>query len=165
MRFLKKLFGGESRAETLAPVRRAPEDPSLTRFQSEMDRLFERFWQDFDRGPGSLLADVGWPALDMAEEDDAIMVRMDLPGLRAEDLDIEISGNRLTVRGERADEWSDTVQGIHRRERRSGRFERSVELPAHADREKIEAKFKEGILTLRIPKQPGKGSRRIVVRG
>lgn len=148
---------------------------SLARFRDEMDRVFDRVWRDFDRGGESWLAPFssmpslfegfggGWPALDMAEDDKAVTLRVDVPGLDARDVDVEVSGNLLTFRGQRHDEWSDKKGGVYRRERRAGSFARTVTLPDYVDADKVEARYEKGTLTLTIPKIPGKGPRKVQV--
>ncbi len=143
------------------------DESGLSRLRHEMDRVFDRVLREFDRDPWSMPSALGslsdWPAMDMAEDDKSVTLRVDIPGLDARDVDVEVSGNLLTVRGQRDDEWSDTKGGVHRRERRSGSFARTVTLPSYADAEKVEARYDKGTLTLTVPKIPGKGPKRVSV--
>jgi HSP20 family protein len=139
----------------------------LARFRHEMDRAFDRMWREFDRGwkhTGPLAETMEWPALDMAEDDKAVTLRADVPGLGPENVNVEVSGNLLTIRGSRSDEWSENKGGLHRRERRSGSFVRTVTLPSYVDAEKIEARYDKGVMTVSIPKLPGHGAKRIPVK-
>lgn len=171
MNLLKKWNKREHGRET-APARRGTrEERGMSRLRDEMDRAFERVWRDFDRNPWSALSTLpeslgsltDWPAIDMAEDEQALKLRIDVPGLDAKDVDVEVSGNLLTVRGQRRDEWSDEHAGLFRRERRCGSFTRAVTLPDYVDPEKIDARYDKGTLTLTVPKVPGKGPRRVRV--
>lgn len=139
-------------------------DRGLSRFRDEMDRAFDRVWRQFDRDPFSALTDASnWPSLDMAEDEKSVMLRADVPGLGPEDVTVEVSGNVLTIRGSRKDEWSEEKHGVHRRERTFGSFSRTVTLPTYVDADRIEAKYEKGILRITIPKVPGKGPKRVKV--
>jgi len=143
------------------------------------DREFDELWRDVERDPWSLIRDpwstferVGerlnalapWPAVDVSEDDDAVSVRYDVPGLDAKDLNVEVSGDRLTVSGSRQDEWSGKRRGVRRQERVSGSFSRTITLPSYVDPEKLEARYDRGTLTITVPKLPGKGPRRVAVQ-
>jgi len=143
------------------------------------DRGLDDLWRDFDRDPWSLVRDpwstfdrvserlnalAPWPAVDVSEDDHAVTVRCDVPGLDAKDLDVQVSGNLLTVSGSREDEWSDKKRGVRRQERVSGSFSRTITLPDYVDAEKLEAKYEKGTLTITVPKVPGKGPRRVTVQ-
>lgn len=102
-----------------------------------------------------------WPAIDVAEDEKAITVRADVPGLEPADLDVEVSGNLLTLRGKREDEWSESKAGVYRQERRSGSFARTISLPTYVQADKIEARYDKGTVTVTLPKQPGQGPKRV----
>lgn len=91
------------------------------------------------------------PRLDIAETETGFVVEVDLPGLSKEDVDIELSEDTLTITGHRKTA-SDEGKNYHRRERYSGRFGRSVQLPTLVDREGIEATFENGVLRVALPK-------------
>jgi len=140
------------------------EQGGLSRFRHEMEKALDRVWREFDRDPWAPLSQVSeWPAMDVAEDEQKVTLRLDVPGLDAKDLDIQVSGTQLTVKGSRQDEWEDTKQGIHRRERRSGSFTRTVTLPSYVDPNQIEARYDKGTLTLTVPKIPGQGPKRVQV--
>ncbi|MCD6291668.1 MAG: Hsp20/alpha crystallin family protein [Anaerolineae bacterium] len=118
--------------------------------RNAVDRLFE----DAFVMPSHLLAPTtGWTlALDLAEDENGFVVKAAIPGVKPEDLDVSLTDDVLTIRGEiKADEEIKEDQ-YHLRERRYGTFARSVRLPAPVDAEHVEATYENGILTLRIPK-------------
>jgi HSP20 family protein len=108
------------------------------------------------------------PPADVLVDDEAVTVYMDVPGLRSEDLEVELENDILTVRGERpypyARERQDGGGAIQRIERRFGRFERSLRVPAGLDPEAIEAALTDGVLKLRIPLPETRRPRRIEVK-
>ncbi len=113
-----------------------------------MDRLFE----DSFVTPWRTLAGTAWPAIDVHETPDEVVVTAALPGLKPEDVEITMTGQTLSLRGEfKADE--SVEQGRYLvQERRYGTFHRQVELPTRVQSENAEASFENGLLTLRIPK-------------
>jgi len=115
-----------------------------------MDRFFE---EGFVRPwlPMAWEASGGF-ALDMYETDEAFVIKTSAAGMQPEDVDIDISNNVLTIRGEARKEEEEEGARYHRMERYYGRFERSVALPTRVDVEKIEATLKDGVLTIEIPK-------------
>jgi HSP20 family protein len=121
----------------------------LDSLQGDMNRLFDRF---FER-PGNRGHGRRWiPAMDVAETEDSLVLRGDLPGMTEDDVDIEIKDNVLTVSGERRSESEQRGEGYHRVERAFGRFSRSLTLPQGVDAEKVEAKFENGVLEVQIQK-------------
>lgn len=144
--------------------------------RSAIDRAFDRMWREFDRGHAPLGESVSpitpitpitgdWPAIDLAEDEKGITLRVDVPGMEAKDVDVEISGNRLTLRGNRQEEWSDRKPGLVRHERRTGSFVRSITLPSYIEADQLEAKFENGVLTLTAPRNPEKAPKRVNVTG
>ena len=92
------------------------------------------------------------PRLDIAETETGFEVHVDLPGLRSEDVDIELSEDTLTITGHRETAGDEEGKNYHRRERYSGQFRRSVQLPTLVDRDGIEATFENGVLRVALPK-------------
>jgi HSP20 family protein len=129
----------------------------LTRWDpfGEIDRLF---------GGRTTESQVFTPAVDIYEEDEAIVLKAELPGLKAEDVQIDLDNNVLTVRGEHKREDKEQHQGYQRIERRYGSFVRSFVVPGTASVDKIEAHMADGVLEVRIPKRPEKQPKRIQVR-
>jgi HSP20 family protein len=133
--------------------------------QADMNRLFDRFFDSRGGNSGTVRRWV--PAMDLVETADALVLRADLPGMTEDDVQIEVKDGVLTVAGERSSEHEDKGEGYHRVERAFGRFSRSLALPQGTDAGKVEAKFDNGVLEVRVPKpeesQPtrvaiGKGS-------
>jgi HSP20 family protein len=115
-----------------------------------MDRLFERFFGEL---PTLAFPRAGWtPRLDVAETKDTVTVKAEVPGLEAKDLDISISGEVLTIKGEKRQEKEEKDEHRHLVERSYGAFARSVQLPAPVAGDKAKATFKNGILTITLQK-------------
>ncbi len=93
-----------------------------------------------------------YPAIDVSEEKDRIVVKADLPGMKQEDIDLTLDDDILTIRGERKSETEEKDKNVHRVERTCGAFERSLKLGANVDRDKITADYKNGVLEVAIPK-------------
>jgi HSP20 family protein len=141
----------------------------MNQLMREMDRMFEGLW----RSPLGLLAPFGgrwnggdmrtsqWlPSLEMHEHDGEFIVRADLPGMRRQDVEVEVVGQSLVIQGERRQGCEGDDNGWHRSECRYGKFVRSVPLPEHVDPERIRAHFQDGILELRMPAQQRREARR-----
>jgi HSP20 family protein len=129
----------------------------------ELDRLNRRLtgYLDAWRQRAPLFDGLFTPPADVEETDDAYVVDIELPGVRKQDLDIEIAGRRLTVRGERKEKQR--VGILRRRERTVGRFQYEVTLPGNIDEDGIVANLDEGVLTVRVPKPESERTRRIPV--
>jgi HSP20 family protein len=121
----------------------------LDTVQSEMNRLFDRF---FEGRPANGAARRWIPAMDLVETEDHLVLRGDLPGMTEDDVDIEIKDGILTVSGERRAEQEEKGEGYHRVERAFGSFSRSLSLPQGIDPQNVDAKFDNGVLEVRIPK-------------
>ena len=130
------------------------------------DRLFDSFLGASGGGArgGSLMRA---PETDVVETEKEIRVVTEMPGLRPEDIDVDVENNVLTIRGEKREERSEGEEGgkYHLAERRWGTFARSFVLPRDVDSERIEAGFENGVLTVRIPKSERAQRRRIQVGG
>lgn len=133
-------------SQGLSSLRRA--DP-FRALQEEVDDLLNRFSRDVD---SEWLMRPYAPALDVSETADAVQVRMDVPGINAGDIHIEVAGNQLRITGERKEEKEEKGETWHRIERRSGSFARSVTLPCPVKDDKAEAHYSDGVLTVRVPK-------------
>jgi len=112
-----------------------------------MDRLFD----DAFTRPLSLSGVSAMPAIDMYQTADEVVVKATLPGLKAEDVDITVTGETLTLRGEFKQENEQKETSYHIREVRSGSFERSLLLPTDIKADKAKADFADGILTITLP--------------
>ena len=124
-----------------------------TGLKHEVDRLFERFFE----APWAELPAMGaWsPALDVTEGKDAVTVKAELPGVEAKDIAVSLEGDVLTIKGEKDQKKEEKDERQHRVERSWGAFMRSVRLPAPADGSKVTATFKNGVITITLPKAPG----------
>ena len=122
----------------------------LTRLRDEMDRLFAAPFNDLQRG-GQFFNE--WaPALDLYEDKDNVYVKAELPGMKKEEIDVSLHENALTISGERKFEKKHEEAENYRSERFFGRFSRSVTLPMAVEGEKVKASYKDGILTITLPK-------------
>ncbi len=121
----------------------------LARVHDEFDRMFERV---FDRGLRNDLAPAFAPAVDVEETPEGYVFRADLPGIKLEDVKVNLMGDTLTIRGERKATVSEDKGNLHRIERVHGSFERSFTLgkPVHGDQ--VKATYKDGVLEIRVPK-------------
>jgi len=122
----------------------------LTNLQNEIDRLFE--------APLAELANAsqlmnGWvPALDLYEDKDSLLVKAELPGMKKEEIDLSLHDGSLSISGERKSEGDYQDADVHRSERFTGRFQRTVVLPVAVATDKVKAQYKDGILTVTLPK-------------
>jgi len=129
--------------------------------QEEMQDLFS---QVLGEGGETWLSGHIVPSLDLSETDQAVDVRMDVPGMKPDDIDIQVNGNLLTVSGENKEEKEEKGRSFHRIERRCGSFSRSVTLPCAVKEDKIDAKYLDGVLTISMPKSEEAKSRKIKVK-
>jgi len=126
-------------------------DRDAKNLQVQLNRLFESFAR-FTPGEEDLVSGTWVPPVDVAETQDRIVVRAEVPGLRQEDISIEFENGLLTIKGERKLEKSEGMTW-HRVERTYGNFSRSFTLPRSVDPEKIAASYREGILEVEVPKR------------
>ena len=129
-----------------------------------MDALFDRF---FGRWPAAWepagLPERFW-GVDVEEADNEIVVRAEAPGFEPKDFDIHISGNTLTVRAEHTEEGEEKEEGYRRWHQRYGRLERSVLLSTAVNADKVEARYRNGILEVRLPRTEPSPRKRIEVK-
>lgn len=130
--------------------------------REEMDDLIGRFSADWG---GDWLSREFHPSLDLAETDDALEVRVDVPGMKPEEIDIEVTGNVLRISGERKDEKEEKGKAYHRVERRYGAFSRSVTLPCAVKEDKVKAECHDGTLTVVLPKVEKAKTHKVKVKG
>jgi len=139
----------------------------VRRFSEEMNNLF----QDFGLGRNWLTTDLPgglWsPQVEVFESDGKLVVRADLPGMKREDINVELSDDGLTIEGERTNEHEEKREGYYRSERSYGKFYRRVPLPDGAKIQNAEASFRNGVLeiTMPAPKQETTKSRRLQIHG
>ena len=124
---------------------------------------FNRFFEDF--GLGSAVAQEDFsPAMDIRETDEAYIVEADVPGIKREDVKIEINDDVLTIKGERKVEQEENKKDYRRIERQYGSFRRSVSIPSGIQHDAVEAKFDDGVLRVTLPKREDTKPRRIEVK-
>jgi HSP20 family protein len=133
----------------------------LLSLQDEMNRLFETTMGGNPRV--GLLGSEYVPPADILRDKDNIVVRMDVPGLKKDDLDLTILNGRLFVRGEKKHDEEQNEQNVHRRERFYGSFERVIDLPSPVDADNIRAKFDNGVLEITAPVRPESKPRQIAI--
>lgn len=147
----------------MALVPRKNRRDDLTRFKSNIDDLFDSFFKGWDF-PAATQGGV-WPAMDIAEKENEIELKAELPGCKPDDIDISVNGNILTISGEKKEEKEDKDKGYYYAERSYGQFRRDVNLPSEVDPDKIEATYKDGILNVTLPKAEGAQTKKIKVKG
>jgi len=177
---------GTGRSSSIAPVYGSSAAASpfglMRRMAEDMDRLFEDFGfagpsfamspllsPGLERGTGGMTSRQphAWtPALETFRRGENLVVRADLPGLRKEDVEVEIEDGVLTISGERTEEQVENRDDYYRTERRYGRFHRALALPEGVTGESCEATFKDGVLevTLPMPKQKQRQARQISIK-
>ncbi len=122
----------------------------LSTLRREMDRLMERFFGE-PLGP-ERSAGMWSPRTDVTETKDSVTIKAELPGLEAKDVEVSLSGDMLTIKGEKKQEKEEKDEHHHLVERSYGAFSRMVRLPAPVAADKIKATFKNGVLTVTLPK-------------
>jgi HSP20 family protein len=129
--------------------------------QSEMNRLFDGFFGARSNGTARR-----WiPAMDLVESETDFVLRADLPGLKEEEVVIEVKDNVLTISGERQAEHEQSTEGYYRVERAFGSFSRSLTLPEGVDADEVNAHFDSGVLEVRVPKPAERKPRRVQIGG
>jgi HSP20 family protein len=139
----------------------------LADMRRNMDRMMERFFEEpfFTSAPLWSQRNNAWSlALDVAEDADSYTVKASVPGINPDDIEITLTDNVLTIKGETKAENESKETNWHVRERRYGSFVRSVTLPTPVDAEKVEATNEHGVLTLRLPKSEAVKPKRIAVK-
>lgn len=142
-------------------------DPFVS-LRREVDRMFDDFFNNSARGLRGTGND--WravtPTIDLAEDEKELVVTAELPGLNEKDFEVTLSGDVLTIRGEKRAEQEEKKGGATYIERRFGSFARSIRLPFEVRDEKVDARYDKGVLTIRVPKPPEvqRVTRRIAVR-
>lgn len=134
----------ETRSSALTQEQR---DPFLA-LHREMNRLFDDLWNGF--GFGGEMNRAGWPSIDLVESDEGYTLTAELPGVEEKDVEVLLSDKVLTLRGEKKSAHEDERRRFG--ERYYGRFERQMELPVEIEQDKVAASFRNGVLTVTLPK-------------
>lgn len=143
-------------------LRRRFRQPSIWR---EMDRLQREMNRLFDTSlSGTARTTSRFPAMNVWASEDAQIVTAEVPGMNPKDIDVKVSGDMMTIEGTRqAEEYLEDVR-YHRRERGSGEFKRTIQLPFPVDSDKVEARFKNGVITISLPRAEADKPKRITVK-
>jgi HSP20 family protein len=147
-----------------AGLRRGGPFRELARMQQEMDDLFGRFFGDWPWPRWEAERRGMAPAVDLIDKKDEVVLRADLPGLEQKDIQVNIEDGTLSIRGERKEEREAKDEDYYVSERWAGAFSRTVALPPGVDPEKIQAKFKSGVLEIHLPKTKEAKGRTIEVK-
>jgi len=126
----------------------------LERFADEIDNVFGEFGFGRARGLFGSGRDMWAPAVEVYHRNNELVVRADLPGLKKEDISIDVTDNDLTISGERRQEHETDRGGVYRSERSYGSFHRTIPLPEGAMADQAKASFKDGVLEIRMPAPP-----------
>jgi HSP20 family protein len=133
--------------------------------QDEMLRAArERAWRPGQQFTSGTTPAAWAPPVDISERKDAYLVAVELPGVKADDLEITFEDGLLTIQGERRFAHDSADEKMHRTERYYGAFRRSITLPSHVEADKIEASVQDGVLQIMVPKAPEVQAKRIQVR-
>lgn len=150
----------------LSIFRRTPVLDEFARMREEMDRMVGRYIGEsggqFDAGMPRI---EGWiPPIDVSETDEEIVIRGEMPGIAARDLEITITGTTLSISGKKEEKEEMEQEDFYRSERRFGAFRRVLDLPEAADTERVTADSDNGVITIRVAKKPGQRAKRIEVK-
>jgi len=133
------------------PVRREEEKP-FALLRREIDSLFDNFFRGFDIEPFESRMGAFTPQVDVTENDKEIKISAELPGMDERDIDVSLQNDMLTIKGEKKEEKEDKGKDYYRMERSYGSFIRTIPLPVEVETDKVEAKFKKGVLSITLPK-------------
>ncbi|UCF43423.1 MAG: Hsp20/alpha crystallin family protein [Planctomycetota bacterium] len=134
----------------------------LARLHDEMDDLFRGFFGGWET---PLAGHRFCPAVDVTENENDIVVKAELPGCKADDIDISVHGNTLTISGQKKAEQEKKEKGYYHLERSYGSFRRDLSLPTDVDTTKVDAACKEGVLTITLPKAERAKTVKVKVKG
>lgn len=130
----------------------------MERFQREMNRLFDEFY------PTRIRRAPSYPAMNVWGNGEGLLVTAEMPGVRPEDIDVRVEDDTLIISGERHAEEVPENAHYHRRERGYGKFSRALQLPFSIEVDKVEAGFKNGILSITLPRAEAEKPKKIVVK-
>ncbi len=145
----------------LVPIRKDRND--LVRLHRDMDDLFSAFFGDW----GTPLTTVKqfWPSIDVEDDEHALTVKAEVPGCKADDIDISVHGNTLTISGDKKHQDEKKENGYVYRESSYGSFTRQINLPTEVDPAKVEATCKDGVLNITLPKAEVAKKHKIQIKG
>lgn len=149
---LKSLIPFHHKSHDIVQDNGKPRDPFLS-LRQEMDQLFDNFFN----GTAIARRDVGWgmPNMEVTNGEKDLVVTAELPGMKEDDVEIKISGDMLTLEGEKKEESEKKEGDTTYSERRYGKFSRAIRLPFEPEDQKVDASFENGVLTVRIERPEG----------
>jgi HSP20 family protein len=130
---------------------------------AEMDNMLSQFAERWNDAGG--LTETWNPSLDLSETNTDVQITMDAPGMKPEEIDIEVTGDTLRIHGEHKEEHEEKGRTFHRIERRAGSFSRFVELPCAVKEDKVAAEYKDGVLRVTLPKSEAAKTHKVAVKG
>lgn len=131
----------------------------MDRLRRDMDRLFETTYRGLPRWQGA-----NFPQLNIwTNDEEGAIVTAELPGVTPDDLEIEVTGDTLTLKGKRTPDEADSSSTYHRRERMVGEFTRTVQLPYTVDKDNVEASLNSGVLQINLPRAEDEKPRKITI--
>ena len=137
------------------PVRREDDD-RVQSLQTDLNRAFDNFWRSFPTPGFPSVFGGGWnlntPRVDVSETDDEVEISVELPGLSEEDIDVSMTADTLRIKGEKRTEKEEKKRDYFISERTHGSFQRVIPLPVGLDQEHVKATFRNGVLTVMVPK-------------
>jgi HSP20 family protein len=141
-------------------IKRNNPDIGIESFRKNMDKLFDDF---FFYSPTELFSNEWDPEIDVMEDDKAIRVRADIPGIDEKDLEVKLENNNLVISGEKKEETKDEKKNYIFSERKFGSFCRTISLPEGVNSDKIKAEFRKGVLQIEIPREDIKENKKIKI--
>jgi len=144
-----------ARKDDAPQIKNSEQNPVMA-LQRDMNQVLEKFWTRFGDGLGAL----DWPwgggeaRSDVVETGDAIEVSIELPGMDMKDIDVSVTDDMMTIKGEKKVERQEDKKGYYLSERSYGAIYRTIPLPPGVDGEKAQASFRNGVLTVRLPQTP-----------
>jgi HSP20 family protein len=139
-------------------------DNFATEYRQELDNLYDRFFEPNFMRPSYLFGEGKWdPTLDISESRKYITVKAEIPGIEAKDFDISIDRRFLTIKGEKKQEQKEKEETYYRVERSYGYFNRTIQLPAEVNPDKVNATYKRGVLKIKLRKSKENESKRIKI--
>ena len=148
---IRDLIPWKSQGQDIAPRQEERVDHPVMSLHRDINRLFDDMFRGFSMPAlPSIGRSLGWPRVELSENDKEIRVTAELPGMEEKDIEISLDDHQLVIRGEKKSETSDEERGYS--ERSYGRFERRIGLPSQIDEDKVEAAFRNGVLTVTVPR-------------
>ncbi len=167
-------------ATTPAPVAEPELLSPITGLRNQIEDVFDRYFHqwpdlwsrrgrlwDFDQDFGSKFFERA-PTVDMSETDKGYEISAELPGMDEDDVEVTVAGDMLTIKGEKREEHEEKKKDYHLKERRFGKFQRSLHMPKDTDANKVQASFKKGVLNVELPRKGGakkKGRKISITKG